>query len=53
MAKKSKPSQSLIPQGNNIDMSLVEEASMIDDADCTGLQQALVSERFVRNWSEY
>jgi hypothetical protein len=53
MAKKSKPSQSLIPRGNNIDMSLVEEASMIDDADCTGLQQALVSERFVRNWSEY
>ncbi len=22
-------------------------------AGCTGLQQALVSERFVRNWSEY
>jgi hypothetical protein len=52
MAEESKPSQSLIPGGNNIDMSLVVEAS-INDADCTGLQQALVSERFVRNWSEY
>ena len=53
MAEEPKPSQSLIPRGNNIDMCLVEEASMINDADCTGLPQALVSERFVRNWSEY
>jgi hypothetical protein len=29
MAEESKPSQSLIPRGNNIDMSLVVEASMI------------------------
>jgi hypothetical protein len=29
LAEESKPSQSLIPRGNNIDMSLVVEASMI------------------------
>jgi hypothetical protein len=53
MAEESKPSQTLIPPGEQHRHEPSGRGKYHNDADCTGLQQALVSERFVRNWSEY